>query len=68
MGQHFSASTSNELKTMQVVREEVAKKNPQLADLMKPTIIVSVHDIKPDPDITAKFNRLREKIPLGSQY
>ncbi|MBS7635386.1 hypothetical protein KEJ34_07915 [Candidatus Bathyarchaeota archaeon] len=62
------ASTLNELKAMHIVREEVAKKNPQLADLIKPTIIISVHDIKPDPDITAKFNRLREKFPLGSQY
>jgi len=63
-------STLNELKAMHVIREEVAKKNPQLADLIKPTIIVSIHDIKPDPEITAKFNRLNEKSPkpIGPQY
>ena len=61
-------STLNELKAMHLIREEVAKKNPQLTDLIKPTIIVSIHDIKPDPDITAKFNRLREKHSIGSQY
>ena len=63
-------STLNELRAMHIIRKEITKKNPQLADLIKPTIIVSVHDIKPDPDITAKFNRLKEKLstPLGSQY
>ncbi|MGB9693260.1 MAG: hypothetical protein ACPLYF_00285, partial [Fervidobacterium sp.] len=44
------ASVLNELKAMRVIREEIAKKNPPIADLIKPTIIVSVHDIKPDPD------------------
>lgn len=62
------ASTLNELKAMHIIRGEVAKKNPQLADLIKPTIIVSDRNIKPDPDITTKFNRLREKYPIGSQY
>ncbi|MEM2739032.1 MAG: 7-cyano-7-deazaguanine synthase [Candidatus Bathyarchaeia archaeon] len=63
-------STLHELRAMHVVREEVARRNPQLADLIKPTIIVSIHDIKPDPDVTAKFNRLREKLPkpIGPQY
>jgi hypothetical protein len=61
-------STLHELRAMHVIREEIAKRNPQLADLIKPTIIVSVHDIKPDPEITAKFNRLREKHHIGSQY
>ncbi|MGB9914281.1 MAG: hypothetical protein ACPLIG_00825 [Candidatus Bathyarchaeales archaeon] len=62
------SSTLHELRAMHVIKEEVAKRNPQLADLIKPTIIVSVHDIKPDPNITAKFNRLREKFHIGSQY
>ena len=63
-------STLHELRAMHAIREEVTKRNPQLADLIKPTIIVSIHDIKPDPDITAKFNRLREKLPkpIGPQY
>ncbi|MEM2522667.1 MAG: hypothetical protein QXW82_05910 [Candidatus Bathyarchaeia archaeon] len=63
-------STLYELRAMHIVRKKVAEKNPQLADLIKPTIIVSIHDIKPDPDITAKFNRLREKLPapIGPQY
>lgn len=63
-------STLHELRAMCVVRKKVAEKNPQLADLIKPTIIVSIHDIKPDPDITAKFNRLMEKLPapIGPQY
>jgi hypothetical protein len=60
-------STLHELRAMHVIREEIAKRNPQLADLIKPTIIVSVHDIKPEPEITAKFNRVREK-HIGSQY
>jgi len=63
-------STLNELKAMHVIREEVVNRNPQLADLIKPTIIVSIHDIKPDRDITVKFNRLKENLPtsIGSQY
>lgn len=61
-------STLHELRAMHVIKEEVAKRDPQLANLIKPTIIVSVHDIKPDPEITAKFNRLREKLHIGSQY
>lgn len=62
------ASTLHELRAMHVVRGEVAKKNPQLADLIKPTIIVSDHNIKPDPEVTVKFNRLRERHSIGSQY
>ncbi|MEM2971691.1 MAG: hypothetical protein QW270_04635 [Candidatus Bathyarchaeia archaeon] len=61
-------STLNELKAMHIVREEVAKRNPQLANLIKPTIRVSDHNIKPEPTITAKFNRLRKKYSIGSQY
>jgi len=63
-------STSHELRAMHIIREEVAKRNPQLANLIKPTIIVSVHNIKPDFEITAKFNRLGKKLPapIGAQY
>ena len=61
-------STLNELKAMHLIKKEIAKRNPQLADLIKPTIIVSIHDIRPDHDITAKFNRLKEKEHLGQQY
>ncbi|MEM2293044.1 MAG: hypothetical protein QXX41_07180, partial [Nitrososphaerota archaeon] len=38
-------STLHELRAMHVIKEEVAKRDPQLANLIKPTIIVSVHDI-----------------------
>ncbi|MEM4143010.1 MAG: hypothetical protein QW445_02555 [Candidatus Bathyarchaeia archaeon] len=64
------ASTPNELETMHVIRTEVAKKNCQMAELIKPTIIVSISDIKADPDISAKFNRLNKKLfkPIGQQY
>jgi len=62
------SSTLHELRAMHVIREEIARRSSRLADLIKPTIIVSVHDIKPDPEITAKFNRLREKHHIGSQY
>lgn len=66
----IGSSTPHELRAMHVIREEIAKRDPQLADLIKPTIIVSAHDIKPDPDITAKFNRLMERLPapIGPQY
>jgi tRNA(Ile)-lysidine synthase TilS/MesJ len=63
-------STLHELRAMHAVREEVAKKNPQLANLIRPTIIVSIDDIKPDSEVTAKFNRLNESLPkpIGPQY
>ncbi|MDH7606642.1 MAG: hypothetical protein QHH12_02585 [Candidatus Bathyarchaeota archaeon] len=64
------ASTMNEFKVMRIVREEVAKRDPRLAELIKPAMIVLVHDIKLDPDITSKFNRLSKRLPapLGPQY
>jgi hypothetical protein len=63
-------STLHELRAMHAVHEWVIKKNPQLANLIKPTIIVSIDDIRPDPEITAKFNRLSESLPkpIGPQY
>jgi hypothetical protein len=63
-------STLHELRAMHAVREEIAKKNPQLANLVKPIIIISIDDIKPDLEITAKFNRLNESLPkpIGLQY
>jgi len=63
-------STLHELRAMHTVREWVVKKDPQLANLIKPTIIVSTDDIRPDPEIAAKFNRLNESLPkpIGPQY
>jgi hypothetical protein len=61
-------STLNELKAMNSIREDIAKRNSQLANLIKPTVIVSIHDIKANYDVTTKFNRLKEKGHLGQQY
>lgn len=64
------ASTLKELETMHIIRKEITKKDPQLANLVKPTIIVSDRDIRLDHGIANKFKRLNEilPMPIGPQY
>jgi hypothetical protein len=53
---------------MHRVRAAIAERYDGSAATIHPTRIVSIHDIAPDPDITGKFLRLRQRAPLGSQY
>ena len=61
-------STLIELRTMSTIKEYITQRRPELTSLVKPTIIVSIHDIEPDAAVTAKLERLRKKAYLGKQY
>lgn len=61
-------STLMELMTMHEVRQAIAALSPECAALIAPTQIVSVHDIAPAPEITARRNRLGRRAHLGGQY
>ncbi|CAN5237289.1 hypothetical protein BH20GEM2_BH20GEM2_11140 [soil metagenome] len=70
---HYIADTSRrstllELRTMHHIRQAVAAVSPEGAARIAPTRIVSVHDIAPAPEITARRNRLTRRAYLGGQY
>lgn len=57
-----------ELETMQRIRRSIAAISPAKAQLVSPSTIVSIHDIAPDPEVTARYLRLKARSFLGSQY
>jgi hypothetical protein len=61
-------STDFELRAMKQIAEAVAEKYPQTAGLLHETAVSSVADLKPDAEITGRFERLRSRSHLGGQY
>ncbi len=57
-----------ELNTMQRIRRSVAAISQKKAALIRPSTIVSIHDIRPDRDITDRYVRLKARSFLGEQY
>jgi hypothetical protein len=57
-----------ELETMQRIRRSIADLSPAKAQLVRPSTIVSIHDIAPDPAVTARYMRLKARSFLGEQY
>jgi hypothetical protein len=53
---------------MHRIRESVAQRSKAAAVLIKPSILVSIHDIESDPEIKRKLEGLREQGHLGGQY
>jgi hypothetical protein len=61
-------STPNERRAMEQIAAALAKKHPQAAALLHPLVVCSVAELKPDEQITARFERLRAQSHLGGQY
>lgn len=61
-------STPNELSAMEEIAGAVARQHPGAASLLRKPIVSGVADLRPDADITARFERLRARSHLGGQY
>lgn len=61
-------STLHELRAIHAIREGLRDLSPDAARRVAPTHVVSIHDIAPDPTVTARYARLRSRGPLGTQY
>jgi hypothetical protein len=61
-------STPNELRAMEQISAEIAKRFARAAGMLDKPVISSVADLHPDPDITGRFERLRARSHLGRQY
>jgi hypothetical protein len=61
-------STPEELRAMQRVAAAVAAQHPAAASLLRETRIHKGTDVRPDPEITARYQRLKARSHLGGQY
>ncbi len=61
-------STPEELRAMRQITEAVAARDPAAAALLREPVIAKVIEVRPDPDVTARFQRLRARSHLGGQY
>jgi hypothetical protein len=61
-------STPNELRAMERIAAEVAKRQPREAAALLEPVVSSIADLRPDAEITARFERLRARSHLGGQY
>jgi queuosine biosynthesis protein QueC len=61
-------STPNELRAMERIAAAVSAKYPDTAGLLHKPVIANVGDLRPDPQITGRFERLRARSHLGGQY
>jgi hypothetical protein len=57
-----------ELATMQRIRRSVAALSAAKGDLIEPTAITCIADIAPNADITRRYESLKSRSFLGSQY
>lgn len=57
-----------ELNTMDRIRRSIAELSAERAALVEPSAIIAIHDIRPDPEMTARYRRLKAKTFLGEQY
>lgn len=61
-------STPNELGAMETIADALARRHPHAAGMLGKPIVSSLSDLKPDAEITGRFERLRARSHLGGQY
>jgi hypothetical protein len=61
-------STGAELRSMRNIKARVFHKRPEARRLLSPTILKDLFDIAPNPPLTAQFERVRDRLFIGSQY
>jgi len=62
------ASAPVEMRTMDNLREAIAKAYPHTRELLQPTTVVRLEDIEPDEEIERAFDRVLQKVRIGDQY
>lgn len=60
--------TMQELLAMRAIRKRIAKEHPGREQLIQPTRTTLLDSIEPNAELTAKFERLKARAYLGSQY
>ena len=61
-------STPNELRAMEQIAVVLRERHPQAAQRLGRPAVSNLQDLRPDPEITARFERLRARSHLGGQY
>jgi hypothetical protein len=61
-------STPNELRAMEQIAAAISARFPQTNGMLHKPLISSVADLRPDPQTTGRFERLRSRSHLGGQY
>ena len=61
-------STDVEIRTIKVIKEQLFAKYPQTRELLLETKFTKVSDLRPNPELTAVFERLLKHKYIGSQY
>lgn len=61
-------STPFELRAMEHIAAAVARKDPRAAAMLRRPIVSSLVELRPDAEVTARFERLRARSHLGGQY
>ena len=62
------ASVSVEIQTMNQIREEIGRKDPEAAKHILPTLYKNLQDINIDEQISEAFEKITKKQYLGGQY
>ena len=62
------ASRQVELRTMETIKAEVARRRPDAGALIGDTIVIEAQDIPADPVIDEQYERLRAAAYIGRQY
>lgn len=61
-------SANIEIQTMEDIKRMIYDKWPYSKNLIKPTILIKINEIKKYEEITFSYNALRKKSFMGSQY
>lgn len=61
-------STSEELLVRDKIKDAIFSLYPETRQLLCPTTLFDNTELPEMPDITQSFNRLRQRVPIGSQY
>ncbi|MEN8251260.1 MAG: hypothetical protein ABFS32_20175 [Bacteroidota bacterium] len=62
------ASVNVEMQTMDFIYQEIKKKDPETAKLIRPTIYKQLTEIQIDDEISDAYERITKKLSLGGQY
>ncbi|MEX1019316.1 MAG: 7-cyano-7-deazaguanine synthase [Litorilinea sp.] len=61
-------STAMELQTMRRIKERLWADYPQTRALIRPAQFAAVEDIAPVPELSAAYQQILTRMPLGTQY
>jgi hypothetical protein len=65
---HKRRSSDMEKKTMDLIKQTLFSKRPDVKELVLPTIFFAVEDIGPSEDITESYKSIAARMHLGSQF